>query len=161
MKSLRFLLPILLFVPFFACTEENEQMSVDAKADPAVDVEINQKETPEEKFIAQPDSVFSMVQHQPVFEDGGLKGFYKVLSEKLEYPDDGRRNGIEGRVYISFVVEKDGSISDLQVVKSIGEEFTKATIVAVKEVGGGWIPGTINGKKVRTRMVVPVVFKLS
>ncbi len=90
---------------------------------------------------------------------GGMKAFYQFISRELQYPKLARRIGIEGRVIVQMVVEKDGSISNLQLLTSIGggcdEEALRAVAASPK-----WIPGEHKGNKVAVRMAVPIMFKL-
>jgi TonB family protein len=90
---------------------------------------------------------------------GGIEGFYKYLSNTLRYPEADRKKGIEGRVYIKFVVEKDGRLADLQVTRSVSPgtdaEAKRALIKCPK-----WLPAMRFGKKVRLEYTVPIVFAL-
>lgn len=85
--------------------------------------------------------------------------YYKYVGSKLTYPEQARKMGVEGRVFIEFVVNTDGSISDTRILKGIGAGCDKEAerIVAASEP---WIPAKEKGKIVRQRMVMPIVFKL-
>ncbi len=105
------------------------------------------------------DGVYKIVDEVPAFE-GGMEGFYKYITDNLEYPQQARKIGVQGTVYVQFVVNKDGSISDAVTLKGIGAGCDK---VAADIIGNApsFKPGLVNGEPVRTRMVLPVVFKLS
>ncbi|WP_337043640.1 energy transducer TonB [Emticicia sp. 17c] len=116
---------------------------------------------PVEKKIAEVEEsneAFLHVEVQPTFV-GGTSELYKFLSKTLKYPPVAQRANIEGRVYMSFIVEKDGSITDIQVVKSVGfgldEEATRTVKLMPK-----WNPGKQNGRNVRVKFTIPVTFKL-
>ena len=81
------------------------------------------------------------------------------LSQNIKYPVIAAENGAKGRVIVQFVVEKDGSITDVQVVKSVDPSLDKE---AARVVGSmpHWIPGKQNGSAVRVKYTVPVTFKL-
>ncbi len=98
------------------------------------------------------------VQKMPGFP-GGEKELFAYLSRNLRYPDLARQNGIEGQVVLSFVVNKDGSIGDVQVVKSIGGGCAKEALRVVQSMPT-WIPGEANGHAVKVRFFLPVIFKL-
>lgn len=109
---------------------------------------------PEEK----PDEIFTIVEQQPA-PVGGIRAFYEYVGNNLKYPARASRTGIEGRVFVEFIVEKDGSLTDLKVAKGIGggcdEEAIRVITGAPK-----WIPGKQRGNPVRVRMVMPIMFKL-
>jgi TonB family protein len=123
----------------------------------------------EEKSVAEPvagsraksansEEVFMVVEDQPS-PVGGTEAFYKFIAENLKYPDQARRMGIEGRVFAQFIVDTDGTLTDVQILKGIGagcdEEVVKLLQRAPK-----WSPGRQKGEAVRVQMSVPVVFKL-
>ena len=107
---------------------------------------------------SQDDTIFTIVEEsaQP---KGGMESFYKHVQNKLKYPAEARRNGVEGRVYVEFIVEKDGSISNVKSIKGIGfgcdEEAVNAVASSTK-----WIPGTQEGKPVKQKIVLPLTFEL-
>lgn len=102
--------------------------------------------------------VFTIVEEQPEYP-GGMKAFYQYVGENLNYPEQARRLGIEGRVYVQFIVEKDGSVSDVKPVKGIGGgcDSEAARVIAGLQ---NFEPGTQRGRAVRVRMVLPIIFKL-
>lgn len=104
------------------------------------------------------DEVKDIVETMPSFV-GGLEEFYKFVSKNLKYPAQARRIGIEGKVFVHFVVDKDGSLSDIKVVKGIGagcdEEVERIIHKSPK-----WNPGKQRGNPVRVRMMMPITFRL-
>ncbi len=111
-------------------------------------------------FIRDRDTaVFVVVEQMPVFP-GGDKARVKYLSENIQYPVEARNQGIEGTVFISFVVETDGSISNVHVLKGVGGELDKEAIRVVSGMPP-WVPGKQRGKPVRVRFNMPIQFKLS
>lgn len=109
---------------------------------------------PEEKA----DEIFTIVENQPM-PKGGYKVFYDYVGANLKYPASATRMGIEGRVFVEFIVEKDGSLTDIKVVKGIGGGCDEE---AVRVISGApkWNPGKQRGNAVRVRMVMPIMFKL-
>lgn len=104
------------------------------------------------------DRVFTVVEQQAEF-DGGLKEMYKFVSKYLKYPSVPRRMGIEGSVFISFIVDKDGTISQVEVVKGIHADCDREAVRVIKMMPN-WKPGKQNGKAVKSRFVLPIKFRL-
>ena len=83
----------------------------------------------------------------------------KWVYQYLKYPADAIRDGIQGRVMVDFVIEKDGSVTDVRVVKGVSEELDAEALRVVK-ASPKWKPGRVNGNRVRTSLTIPVEFKL-
>lgn len=103
--------------------------------------------------------VFVVVEKNPDFP-GGMPALYEYLGKKINYPPGPKEAGIQGRVICQFVVNTDGSIVDIQVVKGVDPELDKE---AVRVIGlmPKWIPGEQSGKKVRVKYTLPIVFKIN
>ena len=104
------------------------------------------------------DKIFNQVD-EPPHPIGGMEAFYRYIADNLRYPDQARTMGIEGKVYVTFIVDTDGSITDLKVLKGIGAGCDDAALQAMKQVKP-WTPGKKEGEAVKVRMQMPVVFKL-
>jgi TonB family protein len=91
---------------------------------------------------------------------GGMDAFSSFLSRKIEYPDDARENNIQGTVMLSFVVEKDGKVSDIKVSKSVSRTIDAEAVRVMKKCPP-WLPGMQFGRPVRVAYVVPIGFALS
>ena len=100
----------------------------------------------------------AMVEQKATFP-GGDAALYKWLSTQINYPADAAEAGITGRVIVSFVIEKDGSISNARVVRSIHPSLDAEAIRIVKKMPK-WIPGKNNGQTVRVEYIMPISFKL-
>ena len=90
---------------------------------------------------------------------GGEQALIDYLSKHIKYPPVAEENGIQGRVVLRFVVEKDGSISQVEVIKSVDPSLDKEAIRVTKSIPH-WIPGKQNGQPVRVKFTLPVTFKL-
>ncbi len=99
-----------------------------------------------------------VVNHYPSFV-GGDKKMYAFLGKQMRYPPTAQDNNIQGRVYVSFVVEKNGKISDIRILKSPHPELSKETLRVVRKMPR-WEPGIDQNRKVRVRFNLPIVFKL-
>lgn len=120
----------------FACSEEMQTKEIDSQTE-----------------------VFSAVEEQPEFE-GGMPAFYKYVGSEIKYPRQARQKGVEGRVYVQFVVEKDGSLSDVKAIKGIGAGCDSEAVRVLQNAA--WFkPGTQRGRPVRVRMELPIIFKLN
>lgn len=107
----------------------------------------------------EPDEIITVVEQQAVFGEG-LAALYKWLGSNINYPRPYQETGMEGKVVVRFVVEKDGSISNPQVVRSAAELFDKEAIRVIKAMPS-WKPGKQNGRAVRSYFTLPIAFKLN
>jgi len=102
--------------------------------------------------------VFQVVETMPAFP-GGDANLFKFLGENVKYPVIAQENGIQGRVICQFVVNKDGSIVDVEVVRPVDPSLDKEAIRVIKSMPK-WSPGKQRGKSVRVKYTLPVNFKL-
>jgi len=102
--------------------------------------------------------VFQVVETMPGFP-GGDQALFKFLGENVKYPVIAQENGIQGRVICQFVVNKDGSIVDVEVVRPVDPSLDKEAIRVIKSMPK-WSPGKQRGKAVRVKYTLPVNFKL-
>ncbi|PVY42995.1 TonB family protein [Pontibacter virosus] len=105
------------------------------------------------------DEPFMYVEQMPEFK-GGMAEMLKFLGTNIKYPDVAKSNGLEGLVVISFVVETNGSISEVKTVKPLSKETDEEAMRVVKQMNGQWTPGRQNGKAVRVRYTLPIKFAL-
>lgn len=101
----------------------------------------------------------SFVEEMPEFS-GGQKAFIKFLQSNLSYPKRAQRKGIEGRVVLQFIVNTDGSVTDVSIVKSVDPEID-AEALRIVSIMPRWSPGRQNGKPVTVRYTLPLTFKLN
>lgn len=119
--------------------------------------EIAQPEPPKHEEVE--NKVFTTVEQMPSFP-GGDAALMNWLRNNVRYPAVAEENGIQGRVVVSFVVERNGSITDVQVVKSVDPSLDKEAARVVKSMPN-WVPGKQNGSAVRVKYNVPVTFRLA
>ena len=117
------------------------------------------------ELIAQPEppkeletKIFEVVEQMPSFP-GGQAALFEFLSKNIRYPVVAEENGIQGRVIVTFVVERDGSITDVRVVKSVDPSLDKEAVRVTKSMPH-WNPGMQNGGPVRVKFTLPVTFRL-
>ena len=102
--------------------------------------------------------VYDVVEQMPSFP-GGPAAMFEYLSKAIRYPVDAEKNGIQGRVICTIVVEKDGSISDVKVVKSVLPSLDKEAVRVVSSMPR-WNPGKQSGSTVRVKYTIPLTFRL-
>ena len=108
--------------------------------------------------VSDPNPVYDIVEKQPAFP-GGIQAFYDEIAAEVQYPQQAWDEGIEGNVFVQFIVNKDGSIDAVQVVKGIGAGCD-AEVVRVMKQAPDFMPGIQRGEPVYVRMMFPVIFKI-
>jgi len=153
-----YVLPLTaIFLIAFACREVSSKFDEISKTKVG---DITNNDKPDETVNTRSDSsVFEMVEEMPEYP-GGMGELLSFLSNNVRYPVSAQENGVSGRVVVSFIVEKDGSISNVEVVKAIDPDLDAE---AVRVVGSmpKWTPGKNKGEIVSVKFNVPVTFKLS
>lgn len=172
--------PVIEEVPEEEILEEEEQEFMDQTIEEETVIE-------EEKYVAPPpppppppepeiDEIFKVVEQMPRFpgcddESGGNDAKYACAQKKLlqyvyknvKYPAIARENGIQGGVVVQFVVEKDGSITDIRIARDIGAgcgEESQRVVESMNNMPQKWTPGKQRGKAVRVQFTLPIKFKL-
>lgn len=105
------------------------------------------------------NSVYDVVEQMPSFP-GGISGLRTYLNQNIRYPAEAQENCVQGRVVVSFVVEKDGHISDVTVLRSVDPSLDKEAVRVIRNMPR-WTPGKQGGEPVRVRYNVPVSFRLN
>ena len=104
------------------------------------------------------DKVYDIVEVMPQYP-GGMPELMQYLAKNIKYPIQAQKKGIEGRVTVRFIVEKDGSISNVTVVRHIHPLLDKEAVRVIKAMPK-WSPGMLNRKPVRVKFNIPVAFRL-
>lgn len=104
------------------------------------------------------DEIFLIVESPPQF-NGGQTGLNKYVVDNLRYPNRARRMGVQGKVYVKAVIEKDGSLSNAEVLKGISLDCDEEALRVIN-ASPKWIPGKQRGRAVRTSVVIPIIFML-
>ncbi|HZY80932.1 MAG TPA: M56 family metallopeptidase [Cyclobacteriaceae bacterium] len=125
---------IVLYLALVSCTEQ-----------------LSEQEKPGEVFTVADESAMPVE---------GIQKFYEQLGGKLYYPEKARKMGIEGKVFVEFIVQKDGSLTDFKILKSVSDECDAEAMRALGKMEP-WVPAKMNGNAVAQRMVLPVNFKLN
>ena len=104
--------------------------------------------------------IFEVVEHMPEFPDGGMSALMEYLSKNIKYPEAAMKKGTQGRATVQFVVEKDGSITNVKILRGIDPELNKEAVRVISAMPK-WKPGTQKGEAVRVKYTVPVMFRLT
>lgn len=111
-----------------------------------------------DSIITEDGPVFMMVEQMPEFE-GGMDSLMNYLKREINYPQTALDDSIQGRVYISFAILKNGIISQVEVTRGIRSDLDDVCIEAIKNMPN-WKPGQQRGKEVNVRLIIPIIFKL-
>lgn len=131
--------------------QEMEGTRVVVKAESAED-------TAQIKNVESTEKTFEVVEQMPAFP-GGDAALMKYLSENIKYPEAAEKAGEQGRVVVNFIVEKDGAISNVNVVRSVTPTLDAEAVRVIKAMPK-WVPGKQDGQFVRVKYNVPVSFRL-
>ena len=112
------------------------------------------KTTQTHKDTTTDDKIYEVCEQMPIFE-GGDAALLKYLRENLKYPDNTKDRGVQGRLVIGFIVEKDGSLTDVKVLRPVDIDLDAEALRVIKGMPK-WIPGRHNGQRVRVRYLLPI-----
>ena len=156
-KYALFVLPAfaLLVAGNISCSQDASQTE-DAKEEVVAPVSSEAKEAPADSTAKE--EVFMVAEQMPEFP-GGMKELLKFLQDNLKYPENAMKNNVQGRVIVQFVVEKDGTLTEFKVARSVDPDLD-AEALRVLQTMPKWKPGMQRGKIVRVKFTVPVSFKL-
>ena len=107
----------------------------------------------------KPEKPFDVVEQMPEFP-GGQEALMQFLRQEVKYPKEAEEKGLQGRVVVRYIIEKDGSISEVEIAKSVNE-YLDAEAIRVVNAMPKWKPGKQNGEPVRVKFTLPVTFRLS
>ncbi len=137
---------------------ETAEIVIDTEDDKDRDVVIQPPVQPAETEEEESDVIFMVVETSPSFP-GGEQALFKYLSDNIKYPVIAQETGIQGRVVCQFVVNRDGSIVDVEVVRGVDKSLDAEAVRVIKSMPK-WSPGKQRGKAVRVKYSLPVNFRL-
>jgi protein TonB len=135
-----------------------EESSIQASEETGQAVEVKYVQTVVEEEEPEEQEIFQVVEEMPEFP-GGMAECMKFLGKNIKYPTISQENGVSGKVIVQFVVNKDGSVVDPVVVRSVDPYLDKEALRVINTMPK-WKPGKQRGKPVRVRYTVPVTFRL-
>lgn len=156
-KYALFVLPAfaLLVAGNISCSQDASQTE-DAKEEVVAPVSPEAKEAPADSTAKE--EVFMVAEQMPEYP-GGMKELFKFLQDNLKYPESAKKNNVQGRVIVQFVVEKDGTPTEFKVLRSVDPDLDAEALRVMKAMPK-WKPGMQKGQVVRVKFTVPVSFKL-
>lgn len=137
---------------------------IEEELEVVIDIEVDESDIFEDPIfdeplpVEEPDVIFDIVETQPE-PLGGLTAFYQHVAKKMKYPNQARRMGVEGKVYVQFVIDKNGKLTDVHAIKGIGAGCDEEAVRVIKN-SPDWSPGKQRGRPVKVRMILPITFKL-
>lgn len=145
------ILPIAFGITILACSSPQK--------DEALTEEITtEKVTSEQAQKVTEETVFTVVETMPEFP-GGKKALYKFLGDNIKYPAKAKEDGIQGQVFVNFIIETNGSVTNVNILRGVNSELDKEAERAVK-IMPNWKPGEQRGEKVRVSYNLPIKFVL-
>ena len=135
-----------------------EETTIASSEETGEKVEIKYTPVAVEEEVEEEQQIFEVVEEAPEFP-GGMGALMKFLGSNIKYPTIAQENGVQDRVIVQFVVNKDGSIVDAKVMRSVDPYLDKEALRVVSSMPK-WKPGKQRGKAVRCRYTVPVMFRL-
>ena len=131
-----------------------EETEADQDTEVSIDAFAQEEEEEEEE-----QQIFVVVEDMPQFKGGGINAFRKYVQQNIEYPTVAAENGIEGTVFVKFVVDTDGGISNVTIMRGVDPALNEE---AQRVIRGApeWEPGQQRGEPVRVQFTIPIVFKL-
>ena len=135
------MLLVVVFVPARANAQDKKEKTTQTRKDTTTD-----------------DKIYEVCEQMPIFE-GGDAALLKYLTDSVKYPELAKKHGVQGRVVIGFIVEKDGSLTDVKVLRHVDIALDAEALRVVKGMPK-WIPGCQDEQLVRVRYNVPVSFRL-
>jgi len=115
---------------------------------------VNAQEEQEKK-----GDVFMVVEEMPEYP-GGIEGLKNYIQKNVQYPEQAKKNKVEGKVFVSFVIDNKGNVTDAKVVRAVNPELDKEALRVVKGMKK-WTPGKQKGKTVKVQYTIPIQFALS
>ena len=132
-----------------------KEFDLESEIKPVIEDDIVEVEAEPEEVVDEP----LVIVEENASPKGGLSSFYKYVAKNLKYPRRAIQMGVEGKVYLQFIVNKDGSLVDIKVARGIGGGCDEEAIRVLKE-SPNWNPGKQRGRPVRQKMTFPIIFKL-
>ena len=122
-------------------------------------ISVEQPATVQLSNALKEDTVFKVVEKMPLF-NADKEELYSYLSKNIKYPDEAKKKGTQGTVFVTFVVEKDGSVSNVTILRGIGSGCDQESVRVVESMPK-WTPGYQDGKPVRVSFNLPIKYKLA
>lgn len=138
---------------------DDELVLEQSEADQDTEVDIDAFADEDEEEDEEDKQVFVVVEDMPTFKGGGVSAFRNYVQKNIDYPTVAAENGIEGTVFVKFVVDTDGGISNVEVMRGVDPSLNEEAMRVIRNAPE-WEPGKQRGQAVRVQFTIPIVFKL-
>jgi protein TonB len=142
--------------------EKVEIATTEEQVNTSVNKEVTEEVVETNKIIKEPDEEvvnFYIIEEKPEFP-GGEEGMMKWIAEHIKYPEIAKENGITGKVFIQFVIDKDGRVTNVSVLRGVDPSLDKEALRVISAMPA-WTPGKQRGKAVKVSFQLPINFKLN
>ncbi|NME69352.1 energy transducer TonB [Flammeovirga aprica] len=151
--------PKVVIIPVDDSEEETLDIEIEIPEDFDSETVIETYEPDAEEEEEKVENEVHVIVEKTASFKGGMGKFYKWLGKKIKYPSQAKRMGVSGKVFVEFIIERDGSLSNLKVVRGIGAGCDEEAVRVLKACPK-WSPGEQRGRPVRQKMVLPISFRL-
>ena len=155
----------IVLIAFSSCNEKSKNESQQINADykvlmgDKIPVDAPPPPPPAPYLIQKGDTVWNTPDIMPLYP-GGDEALFQFLSKNIKYPEDSKKNGIQGRVFVQFTVDRDGDVEDAKIMKGVSPDLDAEALRVINELPDFDSPGKINGKPVAVSYAVPLSFVL-
>jgi len=153
------LLIALFFV--FSCSRQDDE-TPEKVIETEKQVEGKDLKSSEQEFPYKEENgskVYLKTQEMPAFKGGGVLAFRKYIQQNLDYPEAAKKEGLEDKVFVKFVINEEGENTEVEVMRGEHENLNQAVVEAIKNAPA-WEPARQNGQKVKIQFTIPVTFKM-
>jgi periplasmic protein TonB len=151
---LKYILPLFLLLPLIGFSQTDTTYEYNG-------VVYKIEEQADNRFIVteEQDTIYMFTEVMPEFP-GGMSKLFQMIGSTLKYPNFAKDNDIAGKVYMSFVITKEGNVTNIKIVKGVHASLDKEAMRVVKLIPNNWTPGRVNGSPVNGNFLLPINFAL-
>ena len=156
------LISLLIALFFVSSCSNQEEGASDIIEGADEQVKENDIKTSEQEFPYKEENgskVYLKTEEMPTFKGGGVLAFRKYIQKNLDYPEGAKKEGLEGKVFVKFVINEEGENTDVEVMRGEHEKLNQAVAESIKNAPA-WEPARQDGQKVKIQFTIPVTFKM-
>ena len=157
-----FCLPLLLAVMImFSCSRQDDE-TPEKVIETEKQVEEKGLKSSKEEFPYKEENgskIYFKTEKLPAFKGNGIMGFREYVQQQIEYPEEAKKEGLEDKVFVKFVINEEGKNTEVEVMRGKHEKLNQAVVEAIKNAPA-WEPARHNGEKVKIQLTIPVTFKM-
>jgi|GEM_PF-3970689 len=156
------LISLLIALFFISSCSNQEDGASDIIEGADEQVKENDLKTSEQEFPYKEENgskIYFKTEKLPVFQDNGIMGFREYIQQQIKYPEEAKKEGLEDKVFVKFVINEEGKNTEVEVMRGEHEKLNRAVVEAIKNAPA-WEPARHNGEKVKIQLTIPVTFKM-